>query len=432
VRPPVASSDNSAQFDWAGATEAALNAMIGDYLERRGNGLAIEMAFYHRGQRLPLNLEALRLARPDATPKIAILVHGMAHTEGSFSYVDDPATDYGSQLEADLGFTSYYLRYNTGRHVSENGRELALLLERLMALHPVAPMELTLIGHSMGGLVIRSACHYASELGLSWLELARRAIYIGSPHLGAPLEKGGHLVSLVLGAIPNPVVRLIGAVANLRSAGVKDLRHGSIVDDDWHLGDGAPWARPQPIPLGSGIEHYLVAGTLTQNETHILGQLFGDALVRVASATDPSQKEGFPPDHVAIFPGQSHMNLAHDANVYLRLRSWCADPNETRSPRPTERCTSDAASVAEARRNRIEGYRALVEDAVDAGASAVQQVHEELTAGPYDWVQRVPPLEVPAKVVRTVHFALLRSSYQAVRRVNRAVGAVLGAILERS
>src|SRR5260370_4129590 len=179
------------------------------------------MAFYRAGRPLRVNSEARRLARPDATSKVAILVHGMAHTEGSFSYVDDPATDYGSQLEADLGFTSYYLRYNTGRHVSENGRELALLLERLIAVHPVAPTELTLIGHSMGGLVVRSACHYASELGLSWLELARPAIYIGSPHLGAPLQKGGHLVSLALGAIPNPVVKLIRALAHLRSRGVK-------------------------------------------------------------------------------------------------------------------------------------------------------------------------------------------------------------------
>src|SRR5207253_2168261 len=127
------------------------------------------------------------------------------------------------------------------------------------------------------------------------------------------------------------------------------------------------------------------------------GQLLGDALVRLSSATGPSQKEGFPRDRVAIFAGQSHMDLAHDANVYLRLRAWCADSIETRSSAPNERRTSIPQSLPDVHRDRLGGYRALFEDAVDAGASAVQRVHEELTAGPYDWVERVAPLEAPAK-----------------------------------
>ena len=56
-----------------------------------------------------------------------------------------------------------YLRYNTGRHVSENGRDWRTLLDAARARWPVEVHEIALIGHSMGGLVARSACHYAVE-----------------------------------------------------------------------------------------------------------------------------------------------------------------------------------------------------------------------------------------------------------------------------
>src|SRR5262249_28622000 len=157
-------------------------------------------------------------------PRIVVFVHGMAETETCWSFPEDPTKSYGALLRDELCLVPLYVRYNTGRHVSENGRDLADLLEALVASSAVPIEELTLVGHSRGGLVIRSACHYAEKLELGWIGRARRAIYLGSPHLGAPLEKAGHLVSLALGAFDHPVVRLTRTVANLRSAGVKDLR----------------------------------------------------------------------------------------------------------------------------------------------------------------------------------------------------------------
>src|SRR5262249_26777659 len=158
-----------------------------------------------------------------------------------------------SLLRDELGFLPFYVRYNTGRRIAQNGRDLALLLERLVDVFPVDVEDITFIGHSLGGLVIRSACHYAEELGLTWIDRARRAIYLGSPHLGSPLEKGGHLVSVVLGAIDNPVVRVTRAIADLRSAGVKDLRHGRLLDEHESArdGDGSRLGhdRPSFVPL---------------------------------------------------------------------------------------------------------------------------------------------------------------------------------------
>jgi len=71
-------------------------------------------------------------------------------------------------LRDDLGYSPVFLRYNTGLHVSVNGRTLAEILELLQDQWPVPITELVLIGHSMGGLVARSACHYGAELQHGW------------------------------------------------------------------------------------------------------------------------------------------------------------------------------------------------------------------------------------------------------------------------
>ena len=46
-------------------------------------------------------------------------------TESIWDFPGDPDTTYGSLLARDHGVTPIYLRYNTGQHISVNGRELA-------------------------------------------------------------------------------------------------------------------------------------------------------------------------------------------------------------------------------------------------------------------------------------------------------------------
>jgi pimeloyl-ACP methyl ester carboxylesterase len=443
--------------DWLEAQEAALNAVLGDYLERRGNPLAIEMQLYERGRPLPLTTESLRATHRELTPRIVILVHGMAQTESCWAFPADSAASplgrdsaasplgrdsaasplgrdsaasYGALLHDELGLTPFYLRYNTGRHVSQNGRELALLLERLLAAYPIQIDDISLIGHSMGGLVIRSACYYAEELGLTWLTRARRAFYLGVPHLGSPYEKAGHLLSVALGSIDHPVVRLTGTLGNLRSAGVKDLRHGSLLDEDWQGQDldALDAKRPRIVPLCAGMAHYLVAGALTQSENHLLAQLLGDALVRLPSATDPGHRAALPPEHFALLPGVHHMGLAHSPQVYSALRAWFGEPPlETAS---TKRATADpspalATSTREARLERLDAYRALLQDAVEHGSTAVEQVQAELSRRPYDLLEQIPPLEAPTRLVRSAHSVAVRGVYGMIRAVNAVTGAAL-------
>lgn len=299
---------------------SALNGGVGDYLARTGNGLAIPMQVVAGpGSNLPDAQRARRLV---------VLVHGLMDSEGTWAMPDGET--YGSLLARDLGFAPRYVRYNSGRHISESGEDLDALLERLAAEPPGPLEEIALIGHSMGGLVIRSATHAASVRGdRRWLPLVKSAFYVGSPHLGAPLERVGNAVTWALRAIGDPVTELIADLANLRSSGVKDLRYGNLCREDWHGADPDALltnAR-HPVPLLPQIRHHLIAGYLSADPT--LQLLFGDAMVPVPSATGRAGPRDrcapLPQEHVRVMPGMGHMRLAHDPEVYAQIRAWCEE-----------------------------------------------------------------------------------------------------------
>ncbi len=298
-----------------------LNGTIGDYLERRGNGLATPMQILSDGRPLDLTGEA---AVPLSGTKIALFVHGLMSTEGVWEI--EGGDSYGARLARDHGYLPLFLRYNSGRHISDNGESLDLLLEKLVAGWPVPIDELTLVGHSMGGLVIRSATHVASNRDAAWLGLVRKAYYVGTPHLGAPLEKFGNVLTYALKKIGDPYTKLIGDIIALRSSGVKDLRYANLRREDWEGADADALLenRRHPVPLLPQIRHHLVAGTLSADPR--LAMLFGDAMVPVRSATgraEPKDKSpAFPETHVRILPSLDHVSLAHDDRVYEVLKAW--------------------------------------------------------------------------------------------------------------
>jgi triacylglycerol lipase len=212
------------------ASLAILNGAIGDYLARTGNGLATTMQLVDAVDGQPVAPSGAPPAsgevRSGAPVRVAVFVHGLMCTESIWEMAD--GTDYGARLARDLGYTPLYLRYNSGRAIAANGANLADALEALVAGYPVQIDEIVLIGHSMGGLVVRSACHAARMSGHLWLARVGRAIYLGTPHLGAPLERVGRVISSVLRAVDDPYTRLIAEIADLRSDGVKDLGDAAL------------------------------------------------------------------------------------------------------------------------------------------------------------------------------------------------------------
>ena len=325
--------------------QSSVNGFWGDHLRRKGSRLDLGMTLRHDGRDLPVSAEALAEAFPTATNKICVFVHGLAATEWLWSlsserHYGDPGVTFGTRLRADLGFTPIYLRYNSGRHISENGRCLAALLSELMEAYPVAIEEIALVGHSMGGLVVRSAAHYGSEHDEPWVGHLRHVACIGSPHLGAPLEKAVNLLTGVLRNVAAAGAQVPAELLDSRSAGVKDLRHGYTVDEEWAgMNPDRVFADSRrDLPLVGGVGYHFLAATFSRDPKHPLGQLLGDLMVRLRSAAgaavEPARSIRFASG--AVFPGMSHVDIANHPDVYEALRGMLA--GAVRRPRgPAEK-----------------------------------------------------------------------------------------------
>ncbi len=307
----------------------AVNGLWGDTLARRYPELAVRMTLRSGGRAVPATPASLAASYPAATGRIAVFAHGLCESEDSWWRTErrpdgDRRTSFGARLADDLGYTPVYLRYNTGLHVSANGRELAALLEDLVAGWPAPVHRLALVGHSMGGLVARGACHYGRLGGHGWTGLVRHVFCLGSPHLGAPLEQGVNLMSWLLARVPE--TRPLAGVLNLRSVGVKDLRFGSCVEDDWRDADPDEFLRDRctEVPFLPDAAYYFVGATVTRDPRHPIGRLVGDLMVRLPSASGRGRRRRIPFDvgHGAQLGGLHHLDLLSHPAVYHQLHAW--------------------------------------------------------------------------------------------------------------
>jgi pimeloyl-ACP methyl ester carboxylesterase len=304
-----------------------LNGAFGDLLERERNALAVHMSIRRHAEAVGTAPPELRAAFPDATPKLVVFVHGLCGTEDAWWLGARRHVPYGARLQAELGCTPLYVRYNSGRHISENGHELASLLDQLVRAWPLDVEEIALIGHSMGGLVVRSACHYGADM--EWVQKARHVFMLGTPHRGAPLEQLACAASTRLGALPE--TRALQSALNLRSAGIKDLCHGFLCDEDWIDQDTEAFLHRQArqIPFLTGANHYFVAATISRDPNAPAARLVGDLLVRHASAWgSPGRGErlAFPLDNYWHIGPATHLSLLNHPAVFAQLRRWLARP----------------------------------------------------------------------------------------------------------
>ena len=295
---------------------SVVNGVYGDYLVRTANPLALEMVLRHRGRQLDVADPAGSLAAagfPSLTGKILVLVHGLCMSD--LQWLRN-GHDHGEALARELGFTPLYLRYNTGLNIADNGLALASLLESLLAAWPVPLEDVVIIGHSMGGLVARSALHHAVESGRSWPQQLDRMVFLGTPHHGALLERGGHGLDFLLELSPYsaPFTRIGG----MRSAGIKDLRHGSIVAGEHRF-----------VQLPAGPKCYSIAALLATGRGSASDRLVGDGLVPFDSALgrhkDVGRTLAVPPERQWVARGTGHLDLLGRPEVYRQLHRWLAE-----------------------------------------------------------------------------------------------------------
>jgi pimeloyl-ACP methyl ester carboxylesterase len=311
------------------AAIAAVNGIYGDQLTERDNPLAGAMTIRHHGKPVALSTESLSAEFPTATDRVAVFIHGWCLTERSWSrrpregLENEHTRSYGQRLHEDLGFSPVQVRYNTGLHISVNGRTLAEILDQLYAQWPVPIAELVLVGHSMGGLVARSACHYGAQQQHDWTGAVSHVVCLGSPHLGADLEKGVNIASWALARLPE--TRAISAFLNSRSDGVKDLRFGACLDEDWREADPDEFLRDRctDAPFLPHATYHFVASTVAPP---LLGMIAGDHLVRSRSAAGRGKSRRIPFDAAQglTLTGLNHFDLLNHPLVYAKLRDWLA------------------------------------------------------------------------------------------------------------
>lgn len=314
------------------AVVAALNGVVGDHLERTSNPLALKFEL-----RLHSDIHG-SADKPAAGTRLLLLIHGLCMNDVQWKR---GGHDHGEALARALGYVPVYARYNSGRHISANGRDLATALEQLLRDGPGSVESLAIVGHSMGGLVARSAIHQATQAGLQWPAKVRKLVFLGTPHHGAPMERGGNWLHRALGISPYlaPFTRLTG----LRSEGITDLRHGSLLEHDWVDGRFEHRDTRTVVPLPRGVDCYAVAGTLGRMDADnaeeragppgrasmartASGAWLGDPLVPLASALGrharPTRDLHIPPSHIWIGHGINHLDLLSSAAVYRQLRRW--------------------------------------------------------------------------------------------------------------
>lgn len=307
---------------------AVLNGVIGDHLAAHDNPFALPMTLRLNGQNWQPEHSAELGDQPSA--HVVLTIHGLCMNDTQWQ---SKGVNHGAHLASKLGAQHLSLRYNTGLHISDNGEHLAQLLERLVASWPVPLTRLTIIAHSMGGLVARSAHAAGVAAGHTWPERLKTLVCLGTPHHGAPLERAGAWVDTLLQLTPYsaPFARL----GQLRSAGITDLRHGWVLPRDWQAQSSkGAWTRAAhhhadrrtPLPLPAGVDCYTIAATLAPQSSLLAERLTGDGLVPLNSALgkhdNPSMRLAFPVEHQCVLYRTGHVELLGSPRVTAQLDQW--------------------------------------------------------------------------------------------------------------
>jgi len=302
---------------------SVLNGVIGDYLEEKENPLKITMQFRYQSKTLAIDPKSIKAAYPKVNGKILLMIHGSCMNDLQWTRKDH---NHGKIIATELNKTPIYLKYNSGLHISSNGKNLNNLLEELVKNWPVPIEELVIIAHSMGGLVSRSALYYGEQNQKKWTQHVKKIVFLGTPHHGSYVERTGNYLDLILESIhyAKPFARL----GKIRSAGVTDLRYGNLIDEDWkddHRFEIKNDKR-RNIQLSKQIEFYTIAAVIGNETTSLSTQILGDTLVDVKSALgqhkNPDKNLNFKKENIWISYDSNHLDLISNPKILNKIKVW--------------------------------------------------------------------------------------------------------------
>lgn len=315
--------DTGLSFKKKETIQAVLNGVVGDYLVQNNNPLAIPMQLRYQGETIALDSDSINKTYPKINGKILIMVHGLCMNDLQWNQNDH---NHGELLAQELGVTPIYLQYNGGLHISKNGKNFNAILEELLDTWPVAIEELTIVAHSMGGLVSRSAFHYGKKEKKNWTKHLKKIVFLGTPHNGAPLERIGNYIDHIFEVISyvKPFTRL----SKMRSSGITDLRFGNLLEEDWKGLDRFknPAKGRKHIALPKNVSSYAIAACIGKEEDKLKAKIIGDGLVQLKSALGQHKNSNktldFKESDTYIMYETSHMELLNNMKVYDKLKTW--------------------------------------------------------------------------------------------------------------
>jgi pimeloyl-ACP methyl ester carboxylesterase len=437
------------QRQWGRLGRSVLNGVIGDYLEKQNNPLAIKMAFYNNFKALTLDENLAQQVDFPLTNKVVVLVHGLTNletiwdfnspiTESAHSkspkqnldlYIDNyidsyfdseggrRKENYGTKLQADFGLTPFFLRYNTGLTLEKNARELSALLTKLFTVYPIEIDQLVLVGFSMGGLLTRYAQAMATQAEVvpEWRKKLSECFYIGTPHEGSPLEKFGHLAGEILRHIPKDYVSQWADWVDLRSEGIQDLKDGLR-----YLNKANQLEQTVCHSFTEHAGHYFISSGVSKKNA-LINKVLGDSLVRQKSANPRSAPVNCRNAH---FDGVVHMHLANSKRVYQQIKIWleedslrasslAATPIKIFSPikKPyIERNEHDVST-----QDLIAGSLDLLASAYEKTLEAVETMHYTIADEPFSILQKIPVVSQIADPIEATHKQILDSIYKVLR-----------------
>jgi pimeloyl-ACP methyl ester carboxylesterase len=316
-----------------------------------------------------------RIYRQQTVPgDIVIFVHGLMYDDTCWT---SPRFSMTAALEKDFPVFPVHVRYDSGRHISENGRDLSELLEACFRAIDPFPGRFHIIAHSMGGLVTRSALHQAVQAGLTFTASVDRVILLAVPNRGAPLEKGVQALQLLLEAAPHPLritarglrilfenlrlgqeaplapigdltdfyvhtlpvfyIKLASRILPLRSDGILDLRHGYMLREEWEKEQTWGGLKPNKLPVQSppGARFYAIAGALSRNPPSAPSPRVMDGMVSTASVANAGENDDLrllENGRYRLLPGTNHFTMPMNPEIYRVLAAWFSGEEDTDPP----------------------------------------------------------------------------------------------------